>query len=69
MGGEAFRQIGTAKSPGTQLVSISGHVQRPGVYEVEYGYPLAKFIYEDCGGGLGGTPSSASCPAASRPRC
>ena len=55
MGGEAFRQIGTAKSPGTQLVSISGHVQRPGVYEVEYGYPLAKFIYEDCGGGLGGT--------------
>ena len=53
-GGEAFRQVGTAKSPGTQLVSISGHVQRPGVYEVEYGYPLAKFIYEDCGGVLGG---------------
>ncbi len=53
-GGEAFRKIGTAKSPGTQLVSISGHVQRPGVYEVEYGYPLAKFIYEECGGVLGG---------------
>ena len=53
-GGEAFRKIGTAKSPGTQLVSISGHVQRPGVYEVEYGYPLAKFIYEDCGGVPGG---------------
>ena len=53
-GGEAFRKIGTAKSPGTQLVSISGHVQRPGVYELEYGYPLAKFIYEDCGGVLGG---------------
>ena len=54
MGAEAFRQIGTAKSPGTQLVSISGHVQRPGVYEVEYGTPLAPFIYEDCGGGLNG---------------
>ena len=53
-GAEAFRKVGTAKSPGTQLVSISGHVQRPGVYEVEYGYPLAKFIYEDCGGVLGG---------------
>ena len=54
MGGEAFKQIGTPKSPGTQLVSISGHIARPGVYEVEYGYPLAKFIYEDCGGALGG---------------
>jgi len=54
MGGEVFKQIGTPKSPGTQLVSISGHIARPGVYEVEYGYPLAKFIYEDCGGALGG---------------
>jgi len=54
MGAEAFRKVGMPKSPGTQLVSISGHVNRPGVYEVEYGYPLAKFIYEDCGGVLGG---------------
>jgi NADH-quinone oxidoreductase subunit F len=53
-GAEAFRRFGTAKSPGTQLVSVSGHVQRPGVYEVEYGYPLAKFIYTNCGGMLGG---------------
>jgi NADH-quinone oxidoreductase subunit F len=54
MGAEEFRKVGLPKSPGTQLVSISGHVQKPGVYEVEYGYPLAKFIYEDCGGVLGG---------------
>ncbi len=54
-GAEAFRKVGTAKSPGTQLVSISGHVERPGVYEVEYGTPLAKFIYGECGGGLGGS--------------
>jgi NADH-quinone oxidoreductase subunit F len=54
MGAEEFRKVGLAKSPGTQLVSISGHVNRPGVYEVEYGYPLAKFIYDDCGGVLGG---------------
>jgi NADH-quinone oxidoreductase subunit F len=53
-GAAAFRKVGTAKSPGTQLISISGHVQRPGVYEVEYGYPFAKFIREDCGGVLGG---------------
>jgi NADH-quinone oxidoreductase subunit F len=53
MGGEVFKQVGTPKSPGTQLVSISGHIRKPGVYEVEYGYPLAKFIYEDCGGPIG----------------
>ena len=39
MGAEEFRKVGTAKSPGTQLVSISGHIAKPGVYEVEYGYP------------------------------
>lgn len=49
-GPEAFRQIGTEKSPGTRLISISGHIARPGVYEVELGYPWAKFIHEDCGG-------------------
>jgi NADH-quinone oxidoreductase subunit F len=53
-GGAAFRTVGTPKSPGTQLVSISGHIARPGVYEVEYGYPLARFIHDDCGGVLGG---------------
>ena len=69
-GAEAFRKVGTAKSPGTQLISISGHIARPGVYEVEYGYPLAKFLYEDCGGILGGREAQvASFPAASRPRC
>ncbi len=54
MGAPAYRRIGTVKSPGTQLVSISGHVQRPGVYELAYGTPLARFIDEDCGGVLGG---------------
>jgi len=53
-GAEAFKKVGVPKCPGTQLVSISGHIERPGVYEVEYGYPLKKFLYEDCGGILGG---------------
>ena len=53
-GAAAFRKVGTEKSPGTQMVSISGHINKPGVYEVEYGYPWAKFLYEDCGGILGG---------------
>jgi NADH-quinone oxidoreductase subunit F len=43
-GAEAFRRVGTAKSPGTQLISISGHVSKPGVYEVDYCYPFAKFL-------------------------
>jgi NADH-quinone oxidoreductase subunit F len=53
-GADAFRQLGLPKCPGTQLVSISGHIERPGVYEVEYGYPLKKFLYDDCGGVTGG---------------
>jgi NADH-quinone oxidoreductase subunit F len=53
-GAAAYRKVGTAKCPGTQLVSISGHIAQPGVYEVEYGYPMAKFLREDCGGMLPG---------------
>jgi len=53
-GGAAFKKVGTEKSPGTRLISISGHINRPGVYEIEIGYPWAKFIYEDCGGIPGG---------------
>jgi NADH-quinone oxidoreductase subunit F len=50
-GGEAFKKIGHEKDPGTRLISISGHIARPGVYEIECGYPFHKFIYDDCGGG------------------
>ena len=53
-GADAFKQVGLPKCPGTQLVSISGHIARPGVYEVEYGYSLKKFLFEDCGGVTGG---------------
>ncbi len=53
-GADAYRKVGTAKCPGTQLVSISGHIAKPGVYEVEYGYPMQKFLFDDCGGMLPG---------------
>jgi NADH-quinone oxidoreductase subunit F len=49
-GAAAFKNVGTAKHPGTRLISISGHINKPGVYEIEVGYPWAKFLYEDCGG-------------------
>ena len=53
-GAAAFKEVGTPKSPGTRLYSVSGHVVRPGVYEVELGYPWMKFLDEDCGGVVGG---------------
>jgi NADH-quinone oxidoreductase subunit F len=49
-GPDAFKAAGTKKSPGTRLVSISGHIARPGVYEVEPGRPFREFIFDTCGG-------------------
>lgn len=51
MGGENWRNLGTEKSGGTKLWSVSGHVNKPGVYELPMGYDdMEKFIMEDCGG-------------------
>ncbi|HEY4901167.1 MAG TPA: NADH-quinone oxidoreductase subunit NuoF [Terriglobales bacterium] len=49
-GGEWFANIGTPKNGGTHLVSISGNVARPGVYEMALGYNLKKMIYDVAGG-------------------
>jgi NADH-quinone oxidoreductase subunit F len=49
-GAAAYAALGTEKSKGTKLFSVSGHIRRPGVYEVEMGYPFKKFLEEDCGG-------------------
>ncbi|MCX7893019.1 MAG: NADH-quinone oxidoreductase subunit NuoF [Burkholderiales bacterium] len=61
-GAEAFRKVGTAKAPGTRLLSVSGHVERPGVYEVESGYPFRDFLREELGGVLGGRALKAVIP-------
>jgi len=50
-GVEKFKQLGTEKSAGTKVFSVSGDVQRPGYYEVELGTPLS-FIINDLAGGL-----------------
>jgi NADH-quinone oxidoreductase subunit F len=53
IGGENWRNLGTEKSGGTKLWSVSGHVKKPGVYELPMGYDdMEKFIMEDCGGML-----------------
>ena len=49
-GAARYAAIGTEKSKGTKLFSVSGHIRRPGVYEVEMGYPFKRFLEEDCGG-------------------
>ena len=49
-GAPAYAAIGTEKSKGTKLFSVSGHIAKPGVYELAMGYPFKKFLEEDCGG-------------------
>ena len=44
MGGEAYAGIGTEASTGPRLFCLSGHVARPGVYEVEFGATLGDLI-------------------------
>jgi NADH-quinone oxidoreductase subunit F len=44
MGGEAYARIGTEGSSGPRLFCLSGHVARPGVYEVEFGATLGDLI-------------------------
>ena len=61
-GPDAFKATGTKKSPGTRLVSISGHINKPGVYEVEPGRPFREFIFDTCGGVPGGKKVKAIIP-------
>ncbi len=65
-----FRSFGTEKSPGTKVCSVSGHVNRPGNYELSMGTPLRELIYApEYGGGMRGdrkpkiiVPGGASAP-------
>jgi NADH-quinone oxidoreductase subunit F len=45
-----FRSMGTEKSTGTKVLSVSGHVKRPGNYELVMGTPFEEIIYDVCGG-------------------
>ena len=66
MGGEAYKALGTEKSGGTKLWSVSGHVQYPGIYELPMGYAdMEKFIMEDCGGIRDGKQLKAVIPGGS----
>ena len=67
-GVEWFRELGTEKSPGTKMVTISGKVERPGNYELPLGTPFRVALEELAGGVLDGrglkawTPGGSSTP-------
>jgi NADH-quinone oxidoreductase subunit F len=50
MGGLEYASLGVETSTGTKLVSVSGHVERPGNYEIELGIPSREIIYGLAGG-------------------
>jgi NADH-quinone oxidoreductase subunit F len=52
MGGDEYAKIGVGRSTGTKLISACGHINNPGVYEIEMGLSVEEFLYspEYCGG-------------------
>jgi NADH-quinone oxidoreductase subunit F len=64
-GGQKFADLGTPKNGGTRLFCLSGHVERPGVYELPLGYNLKKMIYDVAGGVPGGRKLKAVVPGGS----
>jgi NADH-quinone oxidoreductase subunit F len=66
-GGEAYAKIGIERSTGTKLISASGNLVRPGVYEIELGLSVEEFIYGDdyCQGIANGKKLKACVPGGS----
>ncbi len=64
-GGTSYRQWGTEKSPGTKLFSCSGHIVKPGVYEIALGKPMMGLLNEECGGLFPGRKLKAVIPGGS----
>ena len=64
LGGEAFLEAGKANNGGTKLFSISGHVNKPGNYEIPLGTPFEKLL-EMAGGMRGGRKLKACIPGGS----
>ncbi len=75
MGAQAYAGLGTPKNGGTRLFCLSGHVNKPGVYELPMGFNLLRMIEEVGGGVLGGKklkaviPGGSSCPVLKAEEC
>ena len=67
-GGEWYAKLGTPNNGGTRLFALSGHIARPGIYELPMGFPLRRMIDEVGGGVWRGKklkcviPGGSSCP-------
>src|SRR5690348_13426454 len=67
-GAEWYSKLGSPKNGGTRLFCLSGHINKPGVYELPMGFPMRRII-EEVGGGIPGgkklkavIPGGSSCP-------
>jgi NADH-quinone oxidoreductase subunit F len=65
LGGAEYAKLGVPDSRGTRVVSISGHVERPGNYEIENGTSVRSLIYDLGGGITGGRELKAVIPGGS----
>ncbi|HTK42514.1 MAG TPA: NADH-quinone oxidoreductase subunit NuoF [Gemmatimonadales bacterium] len=57
--------MGSPKSPGTKLISVCGHVQEPGNYEITLGFPMKDLVFELAGGMRPGRTLKAVIPGGS----
>ena len=64
-GAEAFANLGCKGNGGLRILCVSGHVERPGIYELPMGVPLNLVIERDCGGMLGGRKLKGVIPGGS----
>lgn len=66
-GGAEYAKIGIGKSTGTKLISASGNINNPGVFEIELGISVEEFIFSDeyCGGIKNGKRMKAFIPGGS----
>lgn len=64
-GGAWFAKLGMGKSGGTRVLSVGGHVNRPGVYELPMGITFRQLIDEVCGGMVGGRKLKGIVPGGS----
>jgi len=65
MGGQAFADLGCERNGGLRMYTVSGRVNRPGVYELPMGTLLREIIYTHAGGIIGGRALKAVIPGGS----
>lgn len=66
-GGDEYAKIGIGRSTGTKLISACGHINKPGVYEIEMGLSVEEFLNSEeyCGGVRNGKKLKAIIPGGS----